>query len=84
MSGMTRRELAMNCQVPPVDDAIETAESAGDGFGSGRLVATGGVARPAAEPSHDPAQPSQTPLRMRIAQLLGPAFKLAEIGRAHV
>src|SRR6476661_5547659 len=49
----------MICQVPALEEAVETKEAPGDGLWSGWLVAAGRVAGPAAEAADDPGEPRQ-------------------------
>jgi ABC-type molybdate transport system permease subunit len=51
----------MICQVPALEEAVETKEAPGDGLWSGWLVAAGRVAGPAAEAADDPGEPRQAP-----------------------
>src|SRR3954462_1741525 len=51
----------MICQVPALEEAVETKEAPGDGLWSGWLVAAGRVAGPPAEAADDPGEPRQAP-----------------------
>src|ERR1700684_1010686 len=64
--GLRRSHVCgMNCEVPPLNEAIKTGDATGDRFWTGRFVPARGIAGPAAQPGHDPAEPSQTREWMR-------------------
>src|SRR5271166_3078749 len=65
----------MSCQVPTLEEAIQTEKSPGDGFWAAWLVASGCVTGPAAEAADDPGKPSQARSRVWVLQLFCPTFE---------
>ena len=65
----------MKC--PAFDETIEAADTSGDGLGAGRLITARGISRPSAQLGHDPGEPGQTPLQVRVLQLFSSPFELS-------
>src|SRR5208337_2022359 len=72
-----RESYIRGTKSPAFDEPIEAGEASGDGLGAGRFIAARGISRPAAQPGHDPGEPGQTPLRVRVLQLFSSPFELS-------
>src|SRR5271166_4545081 len=77
VSSRLRESYIFGTKCPAFDEPVKAGEASSDGLGAGRLISARSISRPAAQPGHDPGEPGQTPLRVRVLQLFSSPFELS-------